>query len=348
MAEAKHILGHLSAGTPLSEKEAEAFFEEVLSGGVGDDDLASALTVIAKRPGGPTVDEIVGGAKVMRKFVTRVPLPEVAAGKPRPVVIDTCGTGGAPKTFNVSTVAAFVVAAAAPGRVWVAKHGSLSRTGRGSAEVLEKLGVNVAAGPEVQSRCLAEVGVCFCFAVHHHPAMRHAAAVRKRLGFPTIFNLLGPLTNPAGAMRQLMGTYSAALAEKMAEVHSRLGTERAMVVTSRDGLDELTTTDVNLVWHVRGGKIEREEIDAAELGLARARLEELQVGTLDEAAAVIRDVLAGRTGRALDMALLNAAGALVVAGTADGMARGIEMARGAIESGAVRSALEEMIRLTRG
>jgi anthranilate phosphoribosyltransferase len=261
----------------------------------------------------------------------------------RPVVIDTCGTGGAPKCFNVSTAAAIVAAAAAPGRVWVAKHGGRSRTGRGSAEVLEKLGVNVAASPAVQARCLAEAGVCFSFAMHHHPAMKYAAGPRRSLGFPTIINMLGPLTNPAGARRQLLGTWSLDAARKLAEALGRLGCDQAMIVTSRDGMDELTTTDLNHLLIVEGTGVRGETLEASDLGLAPALPEDLRVGDLEQAASLFRAVLGGTAGPAADMVALNTAGALVVGGAAATMREGLEAARAAMRSGRAGATLRALV-----
>lgn len=332
------ILNALRTGGSLSEVQSESAFAEILSGRVGEEVLAEFLTLIAQR--GPTVDELVGGARVMRRHVTPVDAPASGA------LIDTCGTGGAPKLFNVSTAGAIVTAAAAPGRVLVAKHGSLSRTGRGSAEVLKAIGVNVSASPAVQTRCLREIGLCFSFAVHHHPAMMHAAAVRKRLGFPTIFNLLGPLTNPAGARRQLMGTYSREVAAKLAATLHRLGVERAMVITSADGLDELTTTSLNHTWTIDGDGLSEASFDAIGAGFARARLEELQITTLEDAAATLQAVVKGGTGPLHDLVTLNAAGSLFVAGVAANIPDGVHMARRAVESGDAERALNALVRLT--
>lgn len=339
MTEPQEILKQLMTGSALSERQAQAAFEQILSGSWTEAHIGAMLALISSRPGGPTVDELVGGAKVMRRHVTPIALPAGVRGR----LIDTCGTGGAPKAFNVSTIAAIVTAAAAPGRVLIAKHGSTSRTGRGSAELMQALGVNVAATPEAQSRCLEKLGVCFCFAIHHHPAMKHAAPARKALGFPTIFNLLGPLTNPAGAPRQLMGTYSANLALKLAHTLARLGAEKAVVVTSHDGLDELTTTDTNIVHTVEHGAISTRVVDAQSLGLPRAPFESLAAATLDDAARIARDVLAGAKGPHRDMVLLNVSGALVAADAAADFADGISQAAKAIDSGAAARTLDALI-----
>ncbi|MBX3401822.1 MAG: anthranilate phosphoribosyltransferase [Phycisphaeraceae bacterium] len=338
MTEPQEILNQLLTGVPLSERQSQAAFEQILSGSWTEAHIGAMLALIASRPGGPTVDELVGGAKVMRRHVTPIAAP-ATGGR----LIDTCGTGGAPKAFNVSTIAALVTAAAAPGRVLIAKHGSTSRTGRGSAELMQALGVNVAATPEAQTRCLEKLGVCFCFAIHHHPAMKHAAPARKALGFPTIFNLLGPLTNPAGAPRQLMGTYSADLAQKLAHTLARLGAQKAIVVTSHDGLDELTITDTNIVHTIEHGAISTRVVDARSLGLGHAPFDSLVAATLDDAVRVARDVLAGAKGPHRDMVLLNTAGALVAADAAADFADGISQAATAIDSGAAARTLDALV-----
>ena len=342
--EIRETLGRLVASESLSADECEGLFESLLGGLLDDAQIAAALSLIQAR--GPTVDEVVGAARVMRRHVTRVPRP---TGSDAAALIDTCGTGGAPKTFNISTASAIVAAAVGTGygrRVLVAKHGNRSRTGRGSAEVLEALGVRVDAPPAVQSRCLAEAGVCFCFAIHHHPAMKHAVGPRRSLGFPTIFNVLGPLTNPAGADRQLIGVYAAPLVPLLAEALARLGAQRAIVAHGVDGLDELTTTAPTRLAHVEGGRVREETIDAATLGLGRATLQDLQAGSVEEAAGIIRAVLAGEKGPRRDIVVLNAGAALLVAGVAQSFAPAVEMAAEAIDSGRGAAALETLARVS--
>jgi anthranilate phosphoribosyltransferase len=317
----------------------EEHFESILRGEWDADRIASFLTAIAARP--PTADELIAGARVLRRHLTPVPAAHTAA-----TLIDTCGTGGAPKTFNISTIAAIVIAAAAPGEVAVAKHGGRSRSGRGSAEVLARLGVNVDAPPEAQSRCLAEAGVCFCFSVNHHPAMRHVAPVRKSLGFPTIFNLLGPLANPAGVRRQVIGTYSPAVASTLAAAVAALGADHVLVVSSRDGLDELTTTSTTVVHEVRAGTVTTRELDARSLGLPLAPLAALQAADLDHAVEIFRAVLGAQRGAPRDVVLLNAAAGLVVGGFAPDFATGIEHAQRAIDTGAAAETLESLARLS--
>lgn len=348
----REVLAHLLSGGTLDEQTAEQVFELILTGQVNDAQLGALLGLIAARPGGPTVDEIVAGVRVMRRHVTPVPTASaVTIARDRtgldPVIIDTCGTGGAPKTFNVSTVAAIVAAAAGKGRVLVAKHGGRSRTGRGSAEVLAQLGVNVNASPETQAACLGEIGVCFSFAQHHHPAMKHAAVARKSLGFPTIFNLIGPLSNPAGATRQLVGTYSVNAAGTLAAALVRLGSERAMIVTSRDGMDELTHTSVNEVFEVVDGSVRHAMLDTRDMGMHRCMLTDLLVHSLDEAASLFLAVLEGKPGPARQIVELNAGAALVVAGAACGLREGVQQAKDAIDAGEARQIFSRLIELSR-
>jgi len=340
------VLSEILTGGTLDEAAAEEVFEAILSGGVDDAQIGALLALIQSR--GATVDELVGAARVMRRHVTKV------AGPADAVVIDTCGTGGAPKTFNISTAAAIVTAAASPhrtgpgARVVVAKHGNRSRSGRGSAEVLSKLGVNVDAPPEAQARCLDAAGVCFCFAIHHHPATRHATPARRSLGFPTIFNLLGPLTNPAGAARQLIGVYDARFVEKLGETLARLGAERAMVVHGSDGMDELTTTGPSMVATVENGRVSVGDFDPASVGIPRAAPGDLVAADVDYAAAMIRDVLAGNAGPARDIVVLNAGAALCVAGAVGGIVDGIAIAAASIDSGAAAGVLADLIRVSGG
>lgn len=333
------ILAHLVALRDLTQEQAEFCLEELLSGRMEAAQIGALLALLQAK--GVTTAELVGGAAAMRRHVTRVPLrPELAAR-----AIDTCGTGGAPKLFNVSTAAALIAAGAG---AKVVKHGNRSRTGRGSAEILQALGVNVEASPEVQARCVEEAGVCFCFAIHHHPAAKHAAGPRRALGLPTIFNLLGPLTNPGGAQRQLLGVARREHVEIVARALAKMGCARAMVVHSNDGFDELSTTSTNTIAHVRGDQIAMESLDAAGLGLAAAKASELQAATLEEATAVIRGILDGAAGPKLEIALLNAAAALVVAGVAGSMGEGLTKARASVESGAAKRGLERLVAVSKG
>ena len=333
-------LHHLLRGGTLDAKQTTAAFEAIMSGRAHPGEIGALLALLAARP--PTADEILGAARVMRGHVDRVESRRDPAH-----IVDTAGTGGAPKTFNVSTAAALIAAAAGDGRIAVAKHGNRSRTGRGSAEVLQGLGVNVDADRTVQARCLDEAGICFCFAIHHHPAARHAMPVRQALGFPTIFNLLGPLTNPAGAKRQLLGVYDRCYLEPIAGALNKLGALRAMVVHSDDGLDEISITAPTQVLHVEDGRTRRETISPEKLGLARADMTDLVSRDLDHAVAIVRRIIDGTdTGPPRDMAILNAAATLLVAGLCPSLEDGLARAAEAIDSGAAQQTLEKLVELS--
>lgn len=336
----QEALAQLIQGQTLDEAAAERVFRTILAGEADDAQIGALLALIQRR--GASVDELVGAARVMRANVTRVPF---SGDEDR--LIDTCGTGGAPKTFNVSTAAAIVAAAAGASQgVKVAKHGNRSRTGRGSAEALAELGVNVDASPELQARCLNEAGVCFCFAIHHHPAMKHAIGPRKALGVPTIFNLLGPLTNPAGASRQMIGVYHPSLVEPVAHALMRLGARRALVVHGADGLDEITICAPTIVASVSEGSVSVTQIDTQDFGIERATLAQLQARSLEDAARIVRRALSGKGGAETDFVVANAAGALVVAGVASDFGPAVAMAREAIESGEASKTLDTLIRVS--
>ncbi len=340
------ILRDLLARTPLDEAAAEQTFLALLNGQLDQAQTGAILSLIQTMP--PNTPTLTGAAKAMRAHVEKVEY-NCADGE---VLIDTCGTGGAPKSFNVSTAAAIVAAGvqlpadSTLTRIVVAKHGNRSRTGRGSAEVLETLGVKVDASPAVQSTCLKEAGVCFCFAIHHHPAMKHAMGPRRSLGFPTIFNALGPLTNPAGADRQLIGVYDNALVEPMAQTLANLGAKRAMIVHAHDGLDELTTTAPTRIMHVRDGVLQEETIDAIDLGLARATLGQLQASSVEHSAEIITDIFAGNPSPYADMVILTTAGALLVADACEDFASGIELARASIQGGYAKTTLDRLIEVS--
>ena len=321
----------LLGGRTLDEAAAREAFEAIASGHSTDAEMGAFLALMATRM--PTVDEIVGAAKVMRANVSRVPCKT----DPRDVV-DTAGTGGAPKTFNVSTLAG-VVAAASGAKV--AKHGNRSRTGRGSAEVLEKLGVDVNAPVDVQAKCLDEANICFCFAIHHHPAARLVLPVRRALGVPTLFNLLGPLTNPAGAGRQVMGVYAGHFVRPIADALVRLGSMHALVLHSDDGLDEISIAAPTHVAEVRDGDVTEWSIDPRKLGLERADPAELAPHSLDEAAALFTNILTGEErGARRAMVLVNAAAALYVGGIAESIESGIGIAAESIDFGKALATFE--------
>jgi len=335
-------LARIRSGEVLARTESNSVFESLLNGALDDAQIGALLMALAAR--GPSVAELAGAAAAMRAHVTPVAAPD----EPGIRVIDTCGTGGAPKTFNVSTAAAIVAAACEPNpesgvaRVVVAKHGNRSRTGRGSAEVLAALGVNVDASPDTQSACLHDAGVCFCFAIHHHPAMRYAAGPRRSLGFPTIFNLLGPLTNPAGASRQLIGVYAEPLVDLVAGALVELGAEQAMVVHAEDGLDELTVTAPTLVAHVENGTVRRETIRPDTLGLRSATIDEVRVESVEASAELIQRIIGGEEGPAADMVALTAAGALLVGGAAESWPDAVARARDAVASGRAQRTLAQL------
>lgn len=317
-------LKRLLTGATLTADETTAAFEAIMTGRAHHGEIGALLGLLASRT--PTGDEILGAARVMRRHVDAVPTALDPAS-----MLDTAGTGGAPKTFNVSTAAAIIAAGAGAS---VAKHGNRSRTGRGSAEVLRQLGVNVDADRSTQAACLEDVGVCFCFAIHHHPAAKHAMPVRLALGFPTIFNLLGPLTNPAGAQRQLMGVYHSRFLQPIAEALAELGAMRAMVIHSDDGLDELSLSAPTTIVYVEGGEIREQRVDPASLGLTTAPREAVTARDLSHAAEMIHQVLDNRADAAVrDMALLNAAAAIVAAGVADDFPEALTLAEHAVTSG---------------
>ncbi len=344
MTAIQELLPQLVAGTPMSAEQAVDAFETIMTGQATDAQLGALLALIQAR--GATIDEITGAAQVMRRKVTAIGVP------PDLTLIDTCGTGGDhASTFNISTAAAIVAAAAGrPKNVAVAKHGNRSVTSRsGSSQAFEQLGVKLKVAPDTMTRCLDEAGICFCFAPSHHPAMKHAAPVRGQLGIATIFNVLGPLTNPAGADRQVMGVFSPDLTEPIAQVLARLGSKRAMVVCGRFGdgiLDELTTTGITRITNGAGSKIQTSDLNAADLGLARAAPVDLQVDSPEASAQVITNVLSGRAGPARDIVCLNAAAALNVAGAAQDLKAGLRLATEAIDSGAARKTLQTLVAVT--
>jgi anthranilate phosphoribosyltransferase len=327
----------LLSGRSLTADETTAAFEAMMTGAAHHGEMGALLALLAMRT--PSPDEILGAARVMRKHVDAV------ASKHDPArIVDTAGTGGAPKTFNVSTAAAIVAAAAgAP----VAKHGNRSRTGRGSAEVLRQLGVNVDADRATQQQCLDEANVCFCFAIHHHPATKHVMPVRLALGFPTIFNLLGPLTNPAGAKRQIMGVYDARFLKPIAEALANLGAVRALVIHSDDGLDEISISAPTRIMHVENSMVREERVAPHDYGIAESPREAVLARDLDHAAEMIRRVLDGRElGPPRDMTLLNAAGTLVAAGLVESVGEGVVLAGKVIDDGAAMATLERLVVLS--
>ncbi len=329
---ASDVLARIVAGDHLSRGEARELFVELMNGRVDPQRVAGLLAALATK--GETIDEIVGAAEALRMHATRVALPAGVAA------IDTCGTGGdGQPTFNVSTAVAIVAAAAG---ATVAKHGNRSNIRpSGSAEVLAALGVNVDADVPTLERCLERCRVAFLYAVRLHPAMRHVAPVRRALAMRTIFNLVGPLANPAGVRRQLLGVNRAELVEPMLAALRDLGAERALVVHGQEGLCDLSISGPTLVARWDGSAVRIEEVDACVAGVAPAPLEELFVDGPEQSATVIREILAGRGGPAREMVVLNASAALWVAGLAENWAAGAALARETLDSGRARSVLKE-------
>jgi anthranilate phosphoribosyltransferase len=334
-ADLRGVIAKIAAGKSLSQEEASEAFDIVMSGAATPAQVGALLLGLRAR--GETVEEIAGAARALRDKVFPVRAPEGA--------IDTCGTGGDGKgTFNISTCAAFVVAGAG---VPVAKHGNRAISSRsGSADVLKELGVNTEASPEAISRCIAECGIGFMFAPAHHAAMRHVAQVRSELGTRTIFNLLGPLANPAGTKYQIVGVFGKEWVEPVAQVLALLGTERAWVVHGSDGLDELTTTGISDVAVVDAGKVSTFRISPRNAGLPDARPEDLTGGNAVENAAHIRAILGGLRGPYRDIVLLNAAAALLVAGRAKTLREGVALASESIDSGRALGVLEALVPLS--
>lgn len=330
-------LGRLLAGEHLDEAGAFEAMSAIMRGELTSAQIAGLL--VALRVKEETVEEIAGCARAMREAATPLDLGGLD-------VVDTCGTGGDRSgTFNVSTTAALIAAGAG---VRVAKHGNRSVSSRcGSADVLEALGVKIDAAPQVVARCVREAGIGFLFAPVFHKAMKHAIGPRRELGVRTVFNVLGPLTNPAGAQRQVIGLFSGAILDKIARTILRLGARRAWVVHSEDGLDEISVCAPTRVAEVRDGALSFFTIDPEALGLSGSPgAPEIAVSTVEQSASLVRSVLAGVPGRAADISVLNAAAAVVVAGLAPDLESGIAAAREAVSSGRARIALERLVEVS--
>lgn len=330
------ILGRLAAGEHLSRDEARAAMEEVMEGRATPAQI-SAL-IVSLRIKGETTEEMTGLVEAMRAAAVSVDV-----GVP---VVDTAGTGGDRSgTFNISTTAAFVAAGAG---AFVAKHGNRSASSRcGSADVLEGLGVAIDLPPEETAALVREVGFGFFFAPQYHPAMRHAGPVRRELGIPTVFNFLGPLANPAGATRQVVGVSDARMAERMIGVLEHLGSEYAFVLHGEDGLDEVTTTAPTFIYRLRDGEITHAEFTPEDFGVARAEPSDLLGGSVEENVEITRSVLAGSPGPRRDAVLVNASPAIVASGLADGFTGGVDVARESIDSGAAEGVLERVVARSR-
>jgi anthranilate phosphoribosyltransferase len=333
----QEALGRLVAGKDLPANTMAAVMDEIMEGEAKPSQVAAFATAL--RIKGETVEELAAAAARVRAHA--VTLGNVRAGP----LLDTCGTGGdGAETFNISTTAAFVVAGAG---VPVAKHGNRAVSSRaGSADVLEALGVPLDPGVARARACLEELGICFLFAPSYHGALRHAAAARREIGLRTFFNLLGPLANPAGAPRQLLGVYAEPLTETLAQVLGRLGCERAWVVWGEGGLDEVTTAGRTRVAEIADGAVRGFDLDPGTFGLPRCRTADLRGGDAAENAKILRDVLSGQEGPRRDVVLANAAAALVVAGRARDLKQGVDRAAASIDRGAALEKLESLIQFT--
>ncbi|HKJ71685.1 MAG TPA: anthranilate phosphoribosyltransferase [Gammaproteobacteria bacterium] len=337
-ARTKTAIARLVEREDLSRAEMEAVMREIMGGQAAPEEIAGFLTALAMK--GETVDEITGAVAVMRELADRI---EVASDH----LVDTCGTGGDRKgTFNISTASAFVAAGAG---ATVAKHGNRSVSSKsGSADVLMALGVDLDITREAVAAAVEEVGIGFLFAPRHHGAMRHAVGPRQALGIRTLFNLLGPLSNPALAPNQVLGVFDARWLEPLARVLRELGSEHVLVVHADDGMDELSTLGPTRMVELFEGDLLHHDIDPEQFGLAEARPEDLEAGDAEENAAILRAILDGEPGPKRDIVLLNAGAALYVAGVAAELRDGVERAAEAIDSGAARAKLEQLAAFTQG
>jgi anthranilate phosphoribosyltransferase len=333
----QQLMARVLDGHDLTRTEAREAMQQIMEGGATQAQIAGFL--IALRAKGETADEIAGCAEAMREHV-------LAVRPARDDLVDTAGTGGDGKsTLNISTAAALLAAAAGAG---VAKHGNRAASSQtGSADVLEALGFELELPPERIARSIDELGFGFMFAQAHHPAMKHAAPVRRELGTRTVFNVLGPLTNPARARAQVVGVYSPSLVRPVAEALAQLGARRAFVVHGAGGIDELSPVGPSRVSEVVDGGVRDRIVDPQELGIEPTSLEELAGGAPAENAAAIRGVFAGQRGGAREAVLLNAAGAIAAGGHADDLREGLELARAALDSGAAAARLDELVEFTR-
>lgn len=334
----QEAIAKLIADEALSQEEAIAVADEIMSGAATPCQIASFITALRIR--GETVSTIVGFVKTLRDKALKIAVP------PETVVVDTCGTGGDQAgTYNISTAAALIAAGAG---VKVAKHGNRSVSSRcGSADVLAALGVNIEVPREVSQRCLDELGICFLFAPLYHKAMKYAVQPRREIGIRTIFNIIGPLSNPAAATHQLIGVYEPRLTTLFVEVLKELGSKRALVVHGHDHLDEITTTDKTLVSELKDdASIHTYTVKPEDLGFARATLQDLKGEDVETNAAIIEAILRGEQGPRTDIALLNAGAAIYVAGGSETIRNGVTAARHAIQSGEAQRKLEGLRRIT--
>jgi anthranilate phosphoribosyltransferase len=334
--EIKDAIARVIDGQDLAADEMTAVMQTIMTGGATPAQIAGFL--VALRLKGETVAEVAAAASVMRGLAAGVDISGL------PNAVDIVGTGGdGAGTFNISTTSMFVAAAAG---CHVAKHGNRSVSSTcGSADVLEAAGVRLDLTPEQVAACVREVGVGFMFAPAHHGAMKHAIGPRRELGVRTVFNILGPLTNPAGVANQVLGVFSEHLLESLAQVLQRLGSEHVLVVNSRDGLDEISIAERTDIAELKGGQIHRYSIEPEDFGLRRTPLDAIRVGSVDESLTLLVGVLDGKPGPARDIVLLNAGAAIYAAGAADTLAAGIRRAEQAIDDGGARKRLDALVRL---
>jgi anthranilate phosphoribosyltransferase len=332
MVELKALLGKVATGAALSREEASEAFDRMMSGEATPSQMGGLLMALRVR--GETIDEITGAVTAMRAKMLRVAAP--------PDAIDIVGTGGdASGSYNISTCAAFIVAGAG---VPIAKHGNRALSSRsGAADVLAALGVNIELEPEAIANCIEQAGIGFMFAPAHHPAMKHVGPTRVELGTRTIFNLLGPLSNPAGVKRQMVGVFSRQWVEPLAHVLRNLGCERALVVHGSDGLDEVTTSGPTVVAALADGKVTTSEINPEDVGFRKVRPQDLRGGDAEANAKALVDVLKGKKGPYRDVAVLNAAAALIVAGRAQDLPEAVALATKSVDSGEAEGRLDRLI-----
>jgi len=334
-------------GLHLNRSEAESLMNEIMTGKATDAQIASFLTALRMK--GETVEELIGFAKVMRakasQVLSKASVGAAFSGTDREMLVDTCGTGGdASGTFNISTATAFVVAGAG---IRVAKHGNRSVSSVcGSADVVEALGIRIDLPADAVGRCIDEAGIGFLYAPLLHEAMKHVILARREMKIRTVFNLLGPICNPARATAQVLGVYNEDLTEIMAQVLCELGTERAFVVHGSDGLDEITISGESKISEVRGSEVRTYYVTPEDFGIPRAPISAIQGGNAQQNAEIIREILSGKGGTRQDVVLLNAAAGLVVGGKASGLREGIQLARESVQSGKALGCLQKLIALT--
>ena len=345
----KEAIGKVVLRQDLTETEMIEVMNQIMGGEATPAQVGAFLTALRMK--GETIEEIAGAARVMRDHATPIRVGKALdidreeINLDRETILDTCGTGGSgTKSFNISTTVAFVVSACG---VKVAKHGNRSISSAcGSADVLEALGVNLNVTPQQVESCIKEVGVGFLFAPALHGAMKHAIGPRREIGIRSIFNILGPLTNPAGADRQVLGVYDEKLVEMLAKVLAKLGCRRGFVVHGQDGMDEITLTGPTRIAEINAGQVSLSTIEPEDFGLRRCLLSDLQGGDAEENAAIVRDILTGNEGPKRDIVLLNSAYALVASGIVESVESGLQKARNTIDAGLAKAKLEGLVSLT--